>query len=190
MSIIIIVSKTATDHLNIYLYIHEYPPTSRDVIVEDPCAVWAQATRKCTKCSVTIAVGIPILLFYFISLIDRSHDNNTISFTLSNLRNMFIWEFDGECALFAFIDYCDVITHAWASYQTRKIAGCACAGNAGNVYPATDFKGNPQLAISTCITARASRTCRDACRDLWSAVAGKTFPAFPAHAQPAILRIW
>ena len=25
----------------------------------------------------------------------------------------------------------------WASYQIRKIAGCACAGNAGNVFPAT-----------------------------------------------------
>ena len=25
----------------------------------------------------------------------------------------------------------------WASYQTRKIAGCACAGNAGYVFPAT-----------------------------------------------------
>ena len=32
--------------------------------------------------------------------------------------------------------------YAWASYQMRKIAGCACAGNAGNVSPATDFKGN------------------------------------------------
>ena len=29
-----------------------------------------------------------------------------------------------------------------ASYQIRKIAGCACAGNARNVFPATDFKGN------------------------------------------------
>ena len=53
----------------------------------------------------------------------------------------------------------------WASYQIRKIAGCACAGNAGNVFPATDFKENRWLAIPTCITARASRTCRDACRD-------------------------
>ena len=26
---------------------------------------------------------------------------------------------------------------SWASYQIRKIAGCACAGNAGNVFPAT-----------------------------------------------------
>ena len=30
----------------------------------------------------------------------------------------------------------------WASYQIRKVAGCACAGNAGNVFPATDFEGN------------------------------------------------
>ena len=32
--------------------------------------------------------------------------------------------------------------HVWASYQIRKIAGCACAGNTGNVSPLTDFKGN------------------------------------------------
>ena len=25
----------------------------------------------------------------------------------------------------------------WASYQIRKIAGCACTGNAGNVFPTT-----------------------------------------------------
>ena len=30
----------------------------------------------------------------------------------------------------------------WASDQIRKITGCACAANAGNVFPATDFKGN------------------------------------------------
>ena len=53
----------------------------------------------------------------------------------------------------------------WASYQISKIAGCACTGNAGNVFPATDFNGNRQLAIRVCITARASRTCRDACPD-------------------------
>ena len=78
----------------------------------------------------------------------------------------------------------------WASYQIRKIAGCACAENAGNVFPATDIKGNRQLAIPACITTRASRTCRDARRDRWLKVAWKTFLAFPAHAQPAILRIW
>ena len=49
----------------------------------------------------------------------------------------------------------------WASYQIRKIAGWA--GDAGNVFPATDFKRNRQLATAACITA---------------------------HAIPAILRIW
>ena len=53
----------------------------------------------------------------------------------------------------------------WTSYQIRKIAVCACTGNVGNVFPATDAKGNRQLAVPACITARASRTCRDACRD-------------------------
>ena len=45
----------------------------------------------------------------------------------------------------------------WASYQMRKIAGCACAGNASNVFPATDFKGNRKLAI-----VALSRHVRDA----------------------------
>ena len=70
-----------------------------------------------------------------------------------------------------------------ASCQIRKIAGCACTGNAGNVFPAADLKGNGYLAISACITARASRRCRDACRDCLTAVAGKTFPAFPVQAH-------
>ena len=65
-------------------------------------------------------------------------------------------------------------------------SGCACAGNTGNVFPATDLKGNRGLTIPAFITARAW----DAYRDRQPAVAGKTFPAFPAHAQPAILRIW
>ena len=43
----------------------------------------------------------------------------------------------------------------WASYQIRKIAGCACTGYAGNVFPATDLEGNQLLAIPGCITAFA-----------------------------------
>ena len=35
------------------------------------------------------------------------------------------------------------------------------------------FSSNRQLAISTCITARASRTCRDACRDRLPVVVDK-----------------
>ena len=36
------------------------------------------------------------------------------------------------------IPFCFVLLLPWASYQIRKIAGCTCAGNAGNVFPATD----------------------------------------------------
>ena len=61
-----------------------------------------------------------------------------------------------------------------ASCQIRKIAGCACAGNAGNVFPATDFKGS----IPARTIARASRMCRDTCRDRKSSMERKTFPAF------------
>ena len=42
-----------------------------------------------------------------------------------------------------------ILSVAWTSYQIRKIAGCACAGNARIVFPATGFK---------C-------TCHDACQD-------------------------
>ena len=73
-----------------------------------------------------------------------------------------------------------------ASCQIRKIAGCTCALNDGNVFPAPDFKGNHYLAIPACITARASSTCCDICRDRKPAMAGKTFPPFLVHAQ----RIW
>ena len=51
---------------------------------------------------------------------------------------------------------------AWASCQIRKIVGCACAGNAGNVFPASNLTGNRYLANPACITARALRTCRAA----------------------------
>ena len=51
------------------------------------------------------------------------------------------------------------------------------------------FRGIRRVS-DTGIRARASRTCRDACRFREPAVVRKTFPAFPAHAQPAILRIW
>ena len=47
--------------------------------------------------------------------------------------------------------------------------------------PAANFKANRYLAIPACTTARAWRTCRDACRDRLPAVTGKTFPA---HAHP------
>ena len=53
------------------------------------------------------------------------------------------------------------------------------------------FPRHRRLAIPTCITARAWRTCRDACLDRWLAVsfevgAGENAPGIPVNAQPAI----
>ena len=36
----------------------------------------------------------------------------------------------------------------WSSYQIRKFAGCACAGNIGNVFPFRD----PDMHGGTCVT--------------------------------------
>ena len=57
---------------------------------------------------------------------------------------------------------------SWASFQIRKIVGCACAGKSG-----TFFACHRGLAIPICITACDSRTCRDACRDRWIAISFK-----------------
>ena len=45
----------------------------------------------------------------------------------------------------------------WTSYQIRKIAGCACAGNAGNVFPRHRLKrkplvSDPDMHHGTCVT--------------------------------------
>ena len=44
------------------------------------------------------------------------------------------------------------LTHIpWASYQIRKFAVGACAGNAGNVFPATTVS-DPDMHRGTCVT--------------------------------------
>ena len=82
------------------------------------------------------------------------------------------------------------LTSPWASYQIRKIAGCACAGNAGNVFPRRRFQrkpivGDPGMHHGTCVThvpwcMSGSLTCGD----------GENVPGIPCACAPAILRIW
>ena len=76
---------------------------------------------------------------------------------------------------------------SWASYQIRKIAVCACAGNAGNVSPHRRFRmkplvSDPGMHHGTCVThvpwcMSGSLTCGG----------GENVPGACA---PAILRIW
>ena len=78
----------------------------------------------------------------------------------------------------------------WASYQIRKIAGCACAGNAGNVFPRGRFQrkplvSDPGMHHGTCVThvpwcMSGSLTCGDE----------ENVPGIPGACAPAILRIW
>ena len=70
--------------------------------------------------------------------------------------------------------------------QIRKIVGCACAGNAGNVFSPPTSKERARNESRHVRHARAVMHVGIA--NL--AVAGKTFPAFPAFAQPASLRVW
>ena len=72
----------------------------------------------------------------------------------------------------------DVSYSSMGSHQIRKIAGCAFTRNVRNVCPAT-------VGLRS---RHASWHVRDA-RVVMSVV-GKMFPAFLAHAQPAILLIW
>ena len=39
----------------------------------------------------------------------------------------------------------------WASYQIRKIAGCACGGNVGNAFPPPRVS-DPDMHQGTCVT--------------------------------------
>ena len=78
----------------------------------------------------------------------------------------------------------------WASYQIRKIAGCACAGNAGNVFPRRRFQrkplvSDPDMHHGTCVThvpwcMSGSLTCGY----------GENVPGIPGACAPGILRIW
>ena len=57
------------------------------------------------------------------------------------------------------------------------------------------FPHHRGLAIPACISARASRTCRDVCRDRWLAVSfevggGENVPGIPGVCANHNLRIW
>ena len=78
----------------------------------------------------------------------------------------------------------------WASCQIRKIPGAHAPGMPGTFSPLPQVS-DPDMHHGTCVThvpwcMSGSLTSGF----LWNRRRGKTFPAFPAHAQPAILCIW
>ena len=78
----------------------------------------------------------------------------------------------------------------WASYQIRKIAGCACAGNAGNVFPRRRIQrktrvSDPGMHHGTCVTHVP--WCMSG---LLTCGGGENVPGIPGACAPAIWRIW
>ena len=83
-------------------------------------------------------------------------------------------------------DWC----HPWASCQIRKIAGAHAPGMPGT-FSQPPRVSNPDMHHGTCVTHVPWCMPGSLTRVfLWIRRRGKTFPAFPAHAQPEILRIW
>ena len=69
----------------------------------------------------------------------------------------------------------------WASYQMRKNCGLhmPMRRKCRERFPRHRLHSKPLLAIPACITARAWRTCRDACRDPLSPGGGENVPDIP-----------
>ena len=53
---------------------------------------------------------------------------------VSSVYSEFVW--------LTFIYLSRFLSWQWTCYQIRETAGCTCAGNAENVFPTTDVKGN------------------------------------------------
>ena len=78
----------------------------------------------------------------------------------------------------------------WASYQIRKISGCACAGNTRNVFPRRWIQWKPRISDpgmhhGTCGTHVPWYMSR-----LLTRGGGENVPGIPGACAPAILRIW
>ena len=79
---------------------------------------------------------------------------------------------------------------SWAFYQIRKIAGCACAGNAGNVFPRHRLQrkplvNDPGMHHGTCVTHVPWCISGSLTRG-----GGENVPGIPGACALATLRIW
>ena len=71
-------------------------------------------------------------------LIDEGFGENVVISHDIHLKHQLVWQLPRQQG-------------SWASYQIRKIAGCACAGNAVNVFTAFPVS-DPDMHHGTCVT--------------------------------------
>ena len=63
----------------------------------------------------------------------------------------------GQFPKMVYLPNSQLLPHEWASCQIRKIAGCACAGNAENIFPRGRLQrkllvSDPDMHHGTCVT--------------------------------------
>ena len=78
----------------------------------------------------------------------------------------------------------------WAACRIRNIAGCACTGNAGNVFPRRRLQrkplvSDPGMHHGTCVTHMP--WCMSGSL---ASGGGENDPGIPGACAPAIFRIW
>ena len=158
-------------------------------------------THKWPEWPVTLIMS-PFDDVIMIFLSRHHHDIDTeASPTASNLQTIFLVLLCWNCLIWAYhymkirsrqICTCQDSSSsmAWASYQIRKIACCACAGNAGNVSPHRQRQrkplvSDPGMHHGTCVT-----------RVPWCISGslthggGESVAGIPSACASAILRIW
>ena len=133
------------------------------------------STSQMTYSNAFSCVKIVVFWFKFHWFIRKGPINNKLT-----LVQRMAWRRTGNKPLF----------DAWASYQIRKVAGCACAGNAENVFLTRRFQSKPLVSDpgmhhGTCVThvpwcMSGSLTCGG----------GENVPGIPGACAPVILRIW
>ena len=79
--------------------------------------------------------------------------------------------------------------HSMGLLPDTQNCGCACAGNAGNVFPATVGKRSRHASRHVCDARAVMHAWIANWRFPLKSAAGETFPAFPVHAQTTISRI-
>ena len=112
----------------------------------------------------------------------RLHNMGMISTLLSSMSRMYRSSVDSPSEA-PVMRICWWFETPWASYQIRKIVGCACAGNVGNIFPHRRLQmkplvSNPGIHHGTCVTHVP--WCMSG---LLTSGGRETFPAFSVHAQ-------
>ena len=128
-------------------------PTNHDPISLTCVALWDFYCKESTEMKDSQSFGrfisvfkilMPTVLLGLCCRIEHVYTSDggkfwTVESSSSNIGRRFDWPLELASKRLA---RGGIRNNSWASYHMRNIAGCACARNAENVFPTTNFKGN------------------------------------------------